>query len=208
MERFSFLSFFISIEAQAGIIKNHLEGYQQQVPNVEQDHHAHHHHRHHHHHQEEESVSEAAGLGNPSPFLFLPPALCDVTVSITIIILHYPVLCGVTVISTTIIITPWPLPLSIFDLLKETVQHKKRVLSFDPQATSMMYVGLTMTSAAQFQMLRGRLDSIAVSLFTIRETAMLSEVDSTSIAVSLFLDWLSLSKNLMLSRLDKPVQLD
>jgi len=49
----------------------------------------------------EESVSEAAGLGNPSPFLFLPPALCDVT------------------------------------------------------ATSMMYVGLTMTSAAQFQMLRG-----------------------------------------------------
>ena len=72
----------------------------------------------------------------------------------------------------------------------------------------MMYVGLTMTSAAQFQMLRGRLDSIAVSLFTIRETAMLSEVDSTSIAVSLFLDWLSLSKNLMLSRLDKPVQLD
>ena len=28
-----------------------------------------------------ESVSEAAGLGSPSPFLFLPPALCDVTVS-------------------------------------------------------------------------------------------------------------------------------
>jgi hypothetical protein len=26
-------------------------------------------------------VSTAAGLGSPSPFLFLPPALCDVTVS-------------------------------------------------------------------------------------------------------------------------------
>ena len=38
--------------------------------------------------QEEESVSEAAGLGNPSPFLFLPPALCDVTVSSSILIIY------------------------------------------------------------------------------------------------------------------------
>jgi len=65
-----------------------------------------------HNGEDEESVSEAAGLGSPSVFLFLPPALCDVT------------------------------------------------------ATSMMYVGLTMTSAAQFQMLRGSI-MIFVGLLSI-----------------------------------------
>jgi len=59
-----------------------------------------------------EDVSEVAGKAKPSPFLFLPPALCDVT------------------------------------------------------ATSMMYVGLTMTTAAQFQMLRGSI-MIFVGLLTV-----------------------------------------
>jgi len=62
--------------------------------------------------QSEEQKATAENLGKPSFFLFLPPALCDVT------------------------------------------------------ATTMMYIGLTMTSAAQFQMLRSSI-MIFVGLLTV-----------------------------------------
>ena len=111
---------------------------------------------------DEESVSEAAGLGSPSVFLFLPPALCDVTVSISGILLFFPQICR------------FMMPMLVSKVLSgfkcfKTCQHEpeysisaiaKIFAAFKVfliQATSMMYVGLTMTSAAQFQMLRGHL---------------------------------------------------
>ena len=90
--------------------------------------------------QEEESVSEAAGLGNPSPFLFLPPALCDVTVSSSILIIYVET--------------------HFLNNNKKCSMLFVAIIFFMCQATSMMYVGLTMTSAAQFQMLRGCFFSI------------------------------------------------